>query len=176
MISKKVCMVGAFAVGKTSLVERFVSSIFKDKYQSTVGVNVRKKVVTVSGVETNMMIWDLAGKDDIDDIETRNLKGAHGFILVIDGLRRPTLRMAADLEARVRADCGPMPFVVVVNKADLAEQWEVQESDLESLRANGWPVMKGSAKTGAGVQEAFEAIAGLMLAQSPPDESAAGSA
>lgn len=159
MISKKVCMVGAFAVGKTSLVERFVSSAFADKYQSTVGVNIRKKTVAVAGQDVLLMLWDLAGKDTVDDLQTRNIKGSAGFVLVIDGTRKPTLDMAAALETRVRSEFGALPFVVIVNKADLTDKWELTEADLEGLRARGWPVFKGSAKTGEGVQEAFEAIA-----------------
>jgi nucleoside-triphosphatase THEP1 len=63
MIQKKVCMVGTSGVGKTSLVAKFVHSIFSDKYLTAVGVKIDKKTVTVDGNEVMLMIWDLAGDD-----------------------------------------------------------------------------------------------------------------
>jgi GTPase SAR1 family protein len=59
MIQKKICMLGAFAVGKTSLVARYVKSIYSDKYQTTVGVKIEKKTLQVDGQEWNLIVWDL---------------------------------------------------------------------------------------------------------------------
>ena len=64
MLQKKICLLGAFSVGKTSLIQRFVSSLFDDKYLTTVGVKIDKKIVTVDQQEIMLMIWDLAGEDD----------------------------------------------------------------------------------------------------------------
>ncbi|MGQ0626474.1 MAG: Rab family GTPase [Phycisphaerales bacterium] len=161
MISKKVCMVGAFAVGKSSLVQRFVLSTFSDKYITTIGANVKKKSVTVAGEDVTLMIWDLAGEDEFQWLQTTHLRGSAGMMLVIDGTRRSTLDVAIQIEERVRKEIGMMPSVavVVVNKADLRPQWEVTADDLKSLEARGWRVFIGSAKSGEGVQEAFEALA-----------------
>jgi small GTP-binding protein len=64
MISKKICMVGAFSVGKSALIERFVHSVFSDRYLSTVGVKISKKVVALEGEEMTIVLWDMEGKDD----------------------------------------------------------------------------------------------------------------
>ena len=69
MIQKKICMIGTSGVGKTSLVSRFVQSIFADKYLTTVGVKIDKKIVTVDGTEMTLMIWDLAGDDDYQRLQ-----------------------------------------------------------------------------------------------------------
>ena len=61
MIQKKICMLGAFAVGKTSLVKRYVHSMFSDKYLSTVGVKIDKKVLHNGDSEVMLMLWDLYG-------------------------------------------------------------------------------------------------------------------
>src|SRR4051812_29872267 len=85
MIQKKVCMIGTTAVGKTSLVARFVHSIFSDKYLTTVGVKIDKKVVAPDGTEVTLIIWDLAGDDDFQRLQTSYLRGTGGYLLVADG-------------------------------------------------------------------------------------------
>jgi len=64
MIKKKVCMLGAFAVGKTSLVQRFVNSIFSVKYQTTIGVKIDQKMISLGETEVNLLLWDIHGEDD----------------------------------------------------------------------------------------------------------------
>ena len=98
MIKKKICMVGAYGVGKTSLVSRFVNSMFSEKYQTTVGVKVDKKVVQHSTGEVTLMLWDLAGEDAVTTVRPAHVKGSAGYILVMDGLRRNSLGVAIDLQ------------------------------------------------------------------------------
>jgi len=103
MIQKKICMVGSFGVGKTSLVARYVKSIFSDKYLTTLGVKIDKKSLSVDGEEVNLMLWDLAGEDALTVIKPMQLRGASGYILVADGCRASTLDAAIDLQSRVEA-------------------------------------------------------------------------
>ena len=163
MIQKKICMVGAFGVGKTSLVARFVFSIFSEKYQTTLGVKIDKKQLTVDGQEMTLMLWDLAGEDGITQVKPAYLRGAAGYILVADGCRAATLDAARDLQRRAAEAAGAVPYVLVVNKGDLREQWEVKEASLEELRAQGWQLRFTSAKTGDGVEELFLDLAAAML-------------
>ena len=88
MIQKKVCMIGASGVGKTSLVAKFVHSIFSEKYLTTVGVKIDKKTVKVGDDDVMLMLWDLAGDDDFQRLQTSYLRGTSGFLLVADGTRR----------------------------------------------------------------------------------------
>jgi small GTP-binding protein len=174
VIQKKICMVGAFGVGKTSLVARFVHTRFSEKYQTTVGVKIDKKVVPYPAGDINLILWDMAGEDALTTVRPAHLKGASGYILVMDGLRRNTLEVANDLQGRVSGAVGDVPFVCVVNKADLRETWEVQQSDLDSLAARGWTVVETSAKTGAAVETVFQTLTDAMMQEHHVDDSTAG--
>ncbi len=164
MIQKKICMLGAYAVGKTSLVSRFVKSLFSDKYHSTIGVKVDKKEVSVGDEQVELLLWDIYGEDEFQKMRTSYLRGSAGYVLVVDGTRLETLAQAVTLQSRAQEAAGKVPFVLMINKADLTEKWEVDDAALEDLFQRGWPVFKTSAKTGAGVEEAFLDLARLMLA------------
>ncbi len=161
MIQKKICMVGAFGVGKTSLVTRFVQSIFSEKYLTTVGVKIDKKQMVVDGEEVTLMLWDLAGKDAVTQIKPEHLRGASGYILVVDGTRADTLRAAIEQQARCEEVTSGAPFTVVVNKADIKQQWELGEADFNALQP--WTLVFSSAKTGEGVEQLFLDLATRIL-------------
>jgi hypothetical protein len=174
VIQKKICMVGAFGVGKTSLVAQFVYTKFSEKYQTTVGVKIDKKVVQHPAGDITLILWDLAGEDALTTVRPAHLKGSSGYILVLDGLRRDTLEVAIDLHGRVRGAVGDVPFVCVVNKADLRETWEIQQSDLDKLVSRGWTVVETSAKTGAAVEGVFRKLTDAMMQEHHVDDSTAG--
>jgi small GTP-binding protein len=159
MIQKKICMLGSFAVGKTSLVRRFVESIFSDTYQTTVGVKIDRKIVHVNGAEINLVLWDLYGDDDFQKIRWSYFQGASGYLLVADGTRRSTLAKAVELEERARKEIGAVPFVFVINKCDLLDQWEIDPEMEQQLAAKKWTVLRSSAKSGEGVEQAFSQLA-----------------
>jgi small GTP-binding protein len=163
MVQKKVCMLGSFAVGKTSLVARFVHSIYSDVYHTTVGVKIDKKTVAVGDETVLMMLWDLHGEDDFQKIRTTYLRGSAGFLLVADGTRRATLAKALELRTLGEEAAGHVPFVLVINKSDLVDDWEIEDRAVEELRSAGWTVLLSSAKTGAGVEEAFRTLATRMI-------------
>jgi len=163
VLQKKICMVGAYGVGKTSLVRRFVESIFDDRYLTTIGVRIDKKTVKAGGNDINLIVWDLAGEDEITNMRVSHLRGASGYILVADGARASTLEKAVDLQQRVASQLGPVPFVLALNKADLIESWEVHLESITSLEARGWTCRRTSAKTGASVEDLFLVLARQML-------------
>ena len=164
MLQKKICMLGASAVGKTSLVRQFVHSMFEDKYLTTVGVKIDKKVIEVEGESLNLMLWDLEGDDEFQKLRLSYLRGASGYLLVVDGTRRQTLDVALDLKQRVEDSVGVIPFICVLNKADLKEEWTLIEERLAELVEQGWSMVETSAKTGMGVEEAFGGLAGKLIA------------
>ena len=159
MIQKKICMLGAFSVGKTSLVRRYVSSVFSDTYLTTVGVKIDKRVIDLDGREVALILWDIAGEDDVSTVRLSYLRGSAGFVLVADGTRARTLDVAKSLQSRVQAELGEVPFTMLVNKSDLADQWTIADAELDALRAAGWSVRRTSAKSGDGVEEAFRELA-----------------
>jgi small GTP-binding protein len=167
MIQKKICMLGGFAVGKTSLVARYVRSIFSESYHSTVGVKIDKKELSIDGRDVMLMLWDVNGQDDYQAVQPSHLRGMAGYLLVVDGTRRATLETARDLRQKAADTVGDVPFLLLLNKADLGPSWEIDEPAFFKLVEQGWRVVRTSAKTGEGVEDAFEKLARAMLDRPP---------
>jgi small GTP-binding protein len=159
MLQKKICMLGSFAVGKTSLVSRFVRSIYSEKYHTTVGVKIDKKQVQVDDKQVNLILWDLYGEDEFQKVHMSYLRGAAGYLLVVDGTRRETLDKAMVLRQRTEESVGKIPFIIVINKSDLKDEWEIDEAAIKQLVDSGLKVFESSAKSGLGVEEAFHSLA-----------------
>lgn len=167
-MQKKVCLLGDFAVGKTSLVRRFVYNLFNDKYLSTIGVKVSRKVVAIpygsEVVELSMLLWDLAGSEEFDRLRESYLRGASGAVLVCDLTRPETLSSlvsyAEDLQ-RVSPGAG---LVLAANKCDLADQRRLTAQEVEavavSLHASYYFT---SAKTGEEVETLFRSLGQMLV-------------
>ena len=163
MLQKKICMLGSFSVGKTSLVRRFVESIFSDAYHTSIGVKVDKKVVRAGNDDVTLILWDIHGEDVYQKIRMSYLRGMSGYLLVVDGTRRQTLDDAMALNERVIQEAGKVPAVLVLNKSDLTEKWEIDSTRESELTAAGWNILRTSAKTGASVEEVFSKLTAAML-------------
>lgn len=161
----KVCVVGASGVGKTSLVARYVNSVFSEDYLRTIGVKIDSRRVARGDRVVDLILWDLSGEDELQNMQPAYLRGAAGYLLVIDGTRLETLDTAVALEARVRETIGGAPFIVLLNKADLEESWEVGPPQRALLAEKGWTLIETSAKTGEGVEHAFDALLEAILAR-----------
>ena len=164
MIQKKICLLGGFGVGKTSLVSQYVHSIFSDKYLTTIGVKMEKKSVTLPDTQVDLVIWDIYGHDDFQKLRVSYLRGASGYLLVADGTRRATLDTAIEVQRIAEDALGPVPFILAVNKADLRSQWQIDAASLDERRQAGWHVLETSAKTGDMVDGAFSSLARDMVA------------
>ena len=165
MIQKKVCMLGAFAVGKTSLVSQFVNSIFSEKYHTTIGVKIDKKRVPLLRGEMELMLWDIYGEDDYQKVRMSYLLGASAYLLVADGTRPETIDVTMALQQAAEHEIGRVPFVLAINKVDLADRWRIERAHLDLVATRGWKVLRTSAKTGEGVEEAFMILARAMAAR-----------
>lgn len=156
MIEKlKICMVGATGVGKTSLVSRFARSIFTDKYRTTIGVTIERRDIRHGDQTTQLVIWDLSGEDEFQNVQPAYFRGAAGYVLVIDGTRPETIETALALKARLQSAVGNLPFVIAINKSDLIGTLESGGRELERVEKFGWMTVHTSAKTGAQVDEMF---------------------
>jgi len=151
MLKKKVCLVGDFAVGKTSLTQKFVNNVFSDKYLTTIGV----KIDTAEVNGTKLIVWDIAGRDSLSPVNVSYLVGAAGVILVADGTRQNTIQGITDIWQTIAQRIGDVPVVVALNKHD-SDDWNVSDQSLEHFSELGWPVFYTSAKDGENVSQIFE--------------------
>jgi small GTP-binding protein len=164
VLEKKICMMGAPGVGKTSLVRRFVDSVFSDKYLSTIGVKIDRKTVDLEDHTLNLMLWDLQGEERYQWVRMQYLRGAAGYILVADGTRADTLEVAIGLQETASERSPGLPFVLCLNKADLWGQWAVSATQQEWLKEKGWTIFQTSAKSGDGVEQAFHSLSTSIIA------------
>jgi len=157
----KICIVGDFAVGKTSTVERFVNNHFSDKYLTTVGVKVDTKEVFLEGanVSVKLIIWDVAGADRFGAKELAYLRGAAGHVFVIDGTRPTTVDSAIALRDQIRGRYDVKPGVLLLNKSDLSDAWQITDTQAERLDGEFDKVYTTSAKTGGNVEAALTYLA-----------------
>jgi small GTP-binding protein len=178
IISKKVCLLGDFAVGKTSLVRRFIYNLFDDRYLSTIGVKVSRKTVDVpigdDLLELNLMIWDLAGSDEFNQARKSYLRGAAGALLVCD-LTRPQTLSSLQAYAADLLDMNPdARFVVAANKRDLIDQvaggaqYLTAEQVEECAGVLDAPWALTSARTGDEVETLFRNLAGVLVGAPEP--------
>jgi small GTP-binding protein len=164
VLKYKVCLLGSAGVGKTSLVRRFVSSVFSDSYITTLRVKIDKKIVSVGAFEVNLMIWDLAGEEEGFPVDIRKVRDTSGLILVADGCRLSTLEAALRLQRRICDEIGPRPTSLAVNKVDIYSEWEVSMEMLESYSRIGTAIFTTSAKTGKAVDQLFTHVAREIVA------------
>jgi len=164
LIKKKICLLGAFGVGKTSLISKFVLNVFTEKYLSSVGVKVDKKTISLGpGRDITMMVWDLEGRDDYVSVSDSYLRGMSGYFLVADGTRPGTVEDVRAIRDSLRGLFDDIPSMLLLNKADLGGSWRLDEADFGDFRADGIEILRTSAKDGTGVEESFADIARKML-------------
>jgi len=160
MLSKKVILTGSFGVGKTSLFERFINNKFEDKYLTTIGVKVGKKLVETEKGDLSMMIWDIAGEVAQNKVPTSYFLGTSGIIYVFDVTRPSTYgNLKEDIEY-LKSINKLTTIRIVGNKKDL-----VTDEALESLTKE-IPLsinLFTSAKTGENVTKLFHDFAVEMV-------------
>ena len=161
-IRKKIVMLGAFGVGKTSLVRRFVTNEFSEDYLSTVGVRVEKAIVNKGDIELELLIWDLAGHDEFAKLQVSYLRGASGAILVGDSTRAWTLQKAQEMKDELEGHLPGVPWQYVLSKTDLPPDLMLSDV-MASTGFSADDLIQTSAKTGEAVLDAFDLLADKVL-------------
>ncbi len=170
-VKLKVCLAGEVAVGKTSLIRRYVDDTFDDRYLATMGAKVTKRVlsVTMPGSRqrghVDLTIWDIMGDRGFRDLlKEAYFQGVQGILAVCDVTRPETLLELEDWRRAIEKVAGRIPAYVLANKVDLVEETRLTSSDLETF-CKEWdcPYLLTSAKTGENVEEAFEGLISLVL-------------
>ncbi len=172
-VKAKVCLVGEAAVGKTSLIRRFVLDEFDDRYISTLGAKVSKTEIEIetSGddgvINLVMMIWDIMGEKHIRDLlREAFFAGVQGVIAVCDLTRYSTLRELDGWVESVYHVVGAVPVVYAINKVDLKDEVLLMFGEREIQECTSGfeaPYYYTSAKTGENVQNVFERLGGGIV-------------
>lgn len=168
-ISKKICMIGDFGVGKTSLIRRFVDRQFSDDYLSTVGVKISRKIVELTGVKQQeklnlqLLIWDLEGHTKFKAIAPSYLQGSSGAIIVADVSRIETLERLPE-HIKLFLSINPKSsFIIALNKSDLIDEEKllklIELVQLQEGVNKVSVIYQTSAKTGLSVDEIFQKLA-----------------
>ncbi len=170
-LKRKIVLLGDLAVGKTSLVRRFVYNQFSDEYIQTIGTKVSKKHLTVNmdaeKHELTLVIWDVLGQQGYTQVQSAAFRGSHGALFVCDITRKSTLYSILHYWIPKLEEVAGVPGVLLANKSDLPN-WEIEMSDLEEFsKITGLPFLLTSAKTGENVEKAFSTLAELMLLFKP---------
>ncbi|HNX23133.1 MAG TPA: Rab family GTPase [Spirochaetota bacterium] len=162
----KVVMVGDFAVGKTSLVRRFVYDEFSDSYLTTIGVKVTKKEVAVSdAISADLLLWDIAGSDKFTKILPEYIRGASAGIIVADLTRRNTIENIPEHAELLRSENPYMDIYVALNKSDLVENAEeyVELAEDGTKGKNIKLTITTSAKDGSNIDDLFTRLFNSLL-------------
>ena len=168
-ILKKVVLLGDGAVGKTSLVARYVIDKFDDKYIATIGTKVSRKDIQVVKpnmiINLRMMIWDILGQKEYSKIRSASLSGAQGVILVGDLSRPDTVKSLEEFWMKEVSDVvGKIPTIIVGNKLDLAEKSSMSSAMIESMGQKlGCPTILASAKSGKNVEAIFTTLGDMLV-------------
>lgn len=164
MIQKKLCMLGASGVGKTSLVKQYVEGIFSDKYLTSIGVKIDKKIVQLDDLNVQLMLWDIEGIDRYSGFNPKYLRGAAMIIIVVDPTRPQSLHDGIEIAHRVKA-VKNIPIVLAINKSDLpvTESWEhIIDNNAQVLFEAQYQT---SAKLNIGIEDMFFEVAKLSVVQ-----------
>ena len=161
-VAKKICLIGRFAVGKTSLVKRYINDQFGEKYKTTVGVSISTKDVVLSeDEEVSLVIWDIAGFEQ-DGHYQHYLRGVHGVIWVVDGTEPESFEILDVISSSI-PEIKSIPSVCFVNKCDLNDDWLITEKEIDQLKEFNYSVLLSSAKTGANVEKGFLDLARQLI-------------
>jgi len=170
-ISKKICLIGDFGVGKTSLIRQFVDKQFSDEYLSTVGVKISRKLIKTLGKEPDsiyelqLLIWDIEGSNKFKAIAQSYFQGAKGAVIVADVTRQETLNSILEHIQRFLAINPKSYIVIALNKSDLieAEYLEKLQQIYQFKQTCVLATYLTSAKTGNNVDEIFQVLAHSLI-------------
>jgi len=168
--SYKIVLIGATAVGKTSLVNKYVTNQFQLNYIPTLGVNVMIKDLDINGKTIQLLIWDVGGQDKWQRVRNMYYRGSRAAIAVYDTTDPHTLEKIPELVAEYNdaiKDTKKFETVwtLIGNKIDLSSNRKVDikqgEEMKDKIKASNF--YETSAKTGENVEDAFTQVAKELL-------------
>ncbi len=158
----KMVLFGSESVGKTSLVERYINDKFQTEYISTLGYNVYEKQIPYKEgdkepILISLMLFDIGGQEKFRQIRQKYAEGANLAFILFDITNRASFEKIAEWKKDLFEFAGEIPFMILGNKVDLADERQVTKEELQNLASQLGAIdfIETSAKTGLGVDEAF---------------------
>ena len=162
-LRRKVCLLGASGVGKTSLVRRFVEQRFDDDYDSCISMAISKGELQLGDVSLEMMLWDPGGDEASAQYHSSFISGASGLVFVADATKPRTLDHLLEAQTKELGFTGSRPSILLVNKTDETRSFALSKAQLDTASRFPWHLVQASAKSGDNVVQAFTKLAQLML-------------
>ncbi|MCF2140774.1 MAG: GTP-binding protein [Candidatus Lokiarchaeota archaeon] len=168
----KLCVIGAGAAGKTSLIKRFTQGSFNKDYIKTLGAQFSRYETIINRpngekVRARLFLWDIAGQDQFKFMRPTFYNGAKACIVVYDLTREETMYAINDWVDDFQNYCGELPMVVFANKSDLIDESTYDDSKIKEIveKRKFLGMYMTSAKTGKHVHDAFNAIIDVLVEQ-----------
>jgi len=161
---KKVCLLGDNAVGKTSLIKKYVFDSFDDKYIATIGTKTVKKELNVDyfgkPLNLTLMIWDILGQKEYRNLQSMSFEGTSAALMVCDITRPETLEsLETYWIGAIEKVAGKVPMIFLANKCDLVENTAITEETMKKIAEKySATFFVTSAKTGENVETSFKLL------------------
>ena len=156
----KIVLIGDTCVGKSCILVRFSDDVFVENYVTTIGVDFRFKTMIVKNKIAKIQIWDTAGQERYRSITTAYYRGAAAIIICCDSTNKESFYNINNwIEEISKYTDKDVDKLVLMNKCDLVQERQIDKNDISKFeKENGLKIMEVSAKTGIGIDKAFEYI------------------
>ena len=156
---------GETAVGKTCICSTFLGLEFREEHLTTVGIEkMSSTIVTESGEELKLKLWDPAGQERFKSVSVKNLRYSQAAVVVFDLTVKESFNKVTDWLKEIRDYSPKMPVGLFGNKSDLVEERQVKQEDIDDLcKREDLEYFETSARNNTGIKEGFSKIASMAF-------------